>query len=239
MPCRQNNTECRTTDRVTQRATVRGYTENVERDNTILRQHILELESQVKELGGEPKTTSQYASVRDQEPRWPLSSGAAGQPWNRNETAYDAQLDHRIDQEANLFAIRSEGRGNESDGWFGISPANSLLSPVKGASLTLFGMRIDISDFTAIGSEDHASPASYMTLMNLMASRERGRTPELLANAKLPDAYSDALSYTRWYIQAVNPWLPVLHKPQMLELVSCISEVNGAMLTVADLQVVP
>lgn len=230
MPCRQNNTECKTTDRVTQRATVRGYTEAIERDNSTLRQQLIELEQQVRELGAEPKTAGRFAPVREPyNVAWPAHVAGSGQGWDvagRTSTAYDSPLDTRAGQETNIFAIPTQSKANESDGWFGISTANSLISPMKGTSLSLFGMRIDISDFVAEGPED-ASPTSYSFLLKLMLSHDKGRTPEMLLKAKLPDNYTEAASYTKWYLSSLNPWLPILHKPQMMGLVSSHASISS------------
>jgi len=207
---------------VTQRATVRGYTEAVERDNGTLRQQILELEHQVRELGAEPKTVGRYPPVREQyNSQWSPQSGISGQAWDNSArigTAYDSPLDTRAGQETNIFAIPSEQKLSDSDRWFGISTANSLMSPIKGTSLSLFGMRIDISDFVADGPEDSATPTSYSALLRLLSAGDKPR-PELLARSKLPETYVEAVLFTKWYLSSLNPWLPILHKPQMMDLV--------------------
>jgi len=230
MPCRQNNTECKTTDRVTQRATTRGYTEAIERDNSNLRQQLLELEQQLRELGAEPKTVGRYAAVRDQPytPGWPSQAGANGQIWDngdRNGLPYE---DARAGQETNLFAIPPEPKATPADGWCGISTSSSLMSPNKGTSLSLFGTRIDISDFVADALEESESPSSYNNLLRLVAVGSGGRTSDLVSKAKLPDTYVEAASYTKWYLSSLNPWCPVLHKPQMMDLV----RLSGASLLV-------
>ena len=48
-PCIQNNTECKTTDRITGRATSRGHTENLEHENTTMKMYIVELQQQREE----------------------------------------------------------------------------------------------------------------------------------------------------------------------------------------------
>lgn len=47
----QNNMECRTTDRITGRATSRGHTENLETENNTLKQYVAELRLQLQENG--------------------------------------------------------------------------------------------------------------------------------------------------------------------------------------------
>lgn len=54
-PCLQNNTECRTTDRITGRATSRGHTESIEAENNGLKAQIADLRQQLEEHGIEAR----------------------------------------------------------------------------------------------------------------------------------------------------------------------------------------
>jgi len=61
-PCLQNNTECRTTDRITGRATSRGYVEGLEQQNRDMEARIRDLETMMVQQGLDVKPTNGYHS---------------------------------------------------------------------------------------------------------------------------------------------------------------------------------
>lgn len=60
-PCMQNHSECKTTDRITGRATVRGYVSGLEHRLEELENHNRELQSRLISLGEEVKLGDGYA----------------------------------------------------------------------------------------------------------------------------------------------------------------------------------
>ena len=74
-PCEQNRTQCCTTDRITGKATVRGHAEAMETENTYLRNHLADLQAQLKDMGVEPRPPPTYANMP-----WPPIAPAAAAP---------------------------------------------------------------------------------------------------------------------------------------------------------------
>lgn len=65
------------------------------------------------------------------------------------------------------------------DNYLGAVSANESLSPIKGTSLALFGMELDIKDFVPDDGNDKTSCTSYRSFHDLIYLREPCEKPEL------------------------------------------------------------
>ena len=149
-PCAQNRTPCRTTDRITGRATTRGQVEALENENSWLRSQVAELQAQLKDLGMEPRTSAYSNPAPATGPSWPSSSGATSE-WN------DASQRHTTPPHMPGYAPASGLENNKplpqfkhasfGDNYLGLSSSDPLLSNIKGTSISVFGHEIDITDF--------------------------------------------------------------------------------------------
>ena len=208
---------------------MRGHTEAIERDNHILRQQVVDLEQQLRELGVEPKLTSQYTPARPSLSHdWSqVSSGGqwANESANSNEsslayTGQGADTQDSRSQETNVFALPPFRVGSNTDNYLGVPSANCLLSPIKGTSLSLFGMQIDLADYVAAGITGEPSQMSHRVFMDCVLRRDQASKAGL--NAEVPRDLSECETYATWYLGTVNSWLPVLHKPAYMDLVSLL-----------------
>lgn len=202
---RQNNTECVTTDRITQRANVRGHTEHIEQDNAILKHHLIELQQQLREAGVEPKPPPQYIALQNlHQQQWSQAGGGS-------------KGGRRVGSEANVFAQPTVGFQNcDGDRYGGVLSANSYLSHIKGTSLSVFGMEVDLADYI---SDEEDAPMSYAAMMTSITSAAPNMTPP--EKARLPENLAECQTLANTYLVVLNPWMPALHKPDFLRLVSC------------------
>ncbi|KAI0574182.1 transcription factor cys6 [Pyrenophora tritici-repentis] len=143
-PCEQNRTPCRTTDRITGRAT-----HNIE-----------------------PRAPPAYNAL--QPPSHPWSSVTSeSQPWTegpRQTSSSPLPGYAPAGAAAKSETLPHFKHGSLGDNYLGVAAGDSPLSHIKGTSLSIFGTEIDITDFMAGETEYEASPMSYTTLINIAIS---------------------------------------------------------------------
>lgn len=239
-PCVQNNTECKTTDRITGRATTRGHTEALEYENNQLKGAVYALQQQLKELGVEPRVpsgsqppatgftpsplptqSSSWQNGLSDSQTWgstpPAPSAASLSVSNyphmtdTNGAARDGETAHF--RGPNLPTFRA---GLHGDNYLGVSSANSVLSPIKGTSLSFFGMEIDLNDFVPDDVEDLSNPVSYQHFLAVALNAPGCPRPK---KEELPASYSECATYATWYFRGLHPYAPVLYKPHFMDLV--------------------
>lgn len=115
-----------------------------------------------------------------------------------------------------MFAQLTVGFHNcDGDRYGGVLSANSYLSHIKGTSLSVFGMEVDLADYI---SDEEDAPMSYAAMMTAITNACPSMTPP--AKAKLPETLAECQNIAKTYLLVMNPWLPALHKPDFLRLVS-------------------
>lgn len=97
---------------------------------------------------------------------------------------------------------------------------NSLLSPTNGTSLSLFGMELDLADYMATDDTGEPSQMSRRVFMDCVLRQDQATKSG--RNAEVPRDLSECETYATWYLGIVNSWLPVLHKPTFMNLVSTV-----------------
>ncbi|KAF8865237.1 hypothetical protein BDZ45DRAFT_580482 [Acephala macrosclerotiorum] len=223
-PCLQNNSECRTTDRITGRATSRGYVEGLEQQNRDLQHRIRELEQRLTQSGADIKPANGYhdaqGQVYDYQPAVPTPS------WNSATSSYASQNNSSMtvqQQETNMFrALPAFRAGCTGDNYLGVSPGNSHLSSIKGTALSILGMEIDIADFESTDMDEPDSSVFHPQLYN--KSYQAFLQSALNINPRmekvnLPDR-NEGLTYAAWYFRVLNPFVPLLHKPTFMKLLT-------------------
>ncbi|KAK8166658.1 fungal-specific transcription factor domain-containing protein [Phyllosticta citrichinensis] len=234
-PCMQNNTECKTTDRITGRATIRGHTEALEYENNQLKQSLAHLHQQLRDLGVEPDVNLSHAysptPQHQESAAWPNASSSTGQMWGSvspgasiNTLSYAPagndmngnKADSNNFRVANLPTFRT---GLNGDNYLGVSSANSVLSPIKGTSLSFYGMELDLGDFVPEDVEDMNNPVSYQ---HCLAIAMNGSGVERPKKEELPASYSECATYATWYFRGLHPYAPIMYKPHFMDLLSKI-----------------
>lgn len=100
------------------------------------------------------------------------------------------------------------------DNYLGISGANEWLSPIKGTSVALFGMELDLVDFVTNDNDEAFSPTSYENFLSIAfkSSQERPHPPSF-------PSYRECKALCEWYFISVNCHAPIVHKPDVLDMV--------------------
>lgn len=205
-PCLQNNTECRTTDRITGRATSRGYVEGLEQQNRDMENQIREMEAHMARHGLDAKRTNGY-------PRSDYSSGSHGADLWSGYSHSSGPLSSTSETFRTLPAFRVGG-----DGYLGVSLGNSFLSSIKGTALSILGMEVDIADFDSVDMDEPDStvfhPALYNKSYQAFLQTSFNINPRI-EKLDLPPR-EEGITYATWYFRVINPYTPTLHKPTFM-----------------------
>jgi len=234
----QNQSECKTTDRITGKATVRGYVQSLERHLQELQNRNRGLEARLVSLGDEVKPYSGYGDPATAPlAQWHERQRSANRHgWDGNTQASNAPI-----QGGNVFN-GTTGNGSSSNAaeephprlpdfrsglagnnYLGVSTGNSLLSSIRGTSMNVLGMEIDLADYmSADVDEPDPSLAGTQPVYNksyrAFVQTAFGMSPKL-RQVELPPR-SEGMDYTDEYFRAVNPYLPIVHKPSFMATVS-------------------
>ncbi|KAL8934710.1 MAG: hypothetical protein Q9211_005089 [Gyalolechia sp. 1 TL-2023] len=232
-PCMQNQSACKTTDRITGRATVRGYVQNIERRLEHLESHCHELEDRLISLGVEVKPSVQYRSqpnVQHQEYR-ELREQSLGPDWHDKAqsincgTRYSSAVfdsSRRLSQtDCSVSRLPDFRNGLTGENYLGVSSGNTLVSSIRGTSLNVFGMEIDLADYMH-ADLDEPDPSDYEKKPVYNKSYYAFILTAFSANPKpqqigLPSR-EEGMKCAEWFFKVVNPYLPVLHRPSFMKL---------------------
>ena len=116
--------------------------------------------------------------------------------------------------------------GLSGDNYLGVSSGNSYISSIRGTSLNVLGMEIDLADNVS-PDLDEPGPSNNAHDMPRNKSYHAFIQSAFDAHAKPVDpglpSRQEAFTYTEWCFKTVLPYLPILHKPSFLSLVSSSS----------------
>lgn len=104
------------------------------------------------------------------------------------------------------------GPGSLGDNYLGVSGSNEWVSPIKGTSLTLFGMELDLAEFITNDAQEAFSPTSYENFLQVAFGGHTYDPPSL-------PPYQECKAFCEWYFKAVNCHAPIVHKPAILDMV--------------------
>lgn len=221
-PCLQNETECRTTDRITGRATQRGYVEGIEQQNRDLQQRVRELEQRLIQNGTDVKPSNGFHDAASPSFNYNQPTSTQAPSWSPVSSAYAPQAGNALSsqpQDAAMSRTRAEGIG---DMYLGVSPGNSYLSEIRGTALSILGMTIDIADFECedMDEPDRSSGPRQLYNKSYQAFLQSALNINPAVDSVDLPSREDAFMYAQWYFQVLNPYMPLLHKPTFMKLVS-------------------
>lgn len=98
------------------------------------------------------------------------------------------------------------------DNYLGVSSANEWLSPIKGTSLALFGMELDLKNYVPDDEDEASALTSYAAYQELA----HDTTP--IERPPLPP-YQQCRAFCDWFFKFVNSWLPIVHRPTFMDMV--------------------
>lgn len=226
------------TDRVTGRTERRGYLQQLEREKTAMQNHIRELEKLLQDNGVEVKPwvwpgygTQPPGTAYDgmgNAPRDPSSRRQwqqIGSLWVRGEPA-ERKPGIPSGLPSGELTRYSLLESRPTDSYLGVSSADSApLSSIKGTSLSVLGTTIDIASFDAPDMDEPppgtpiGSPLYNKSVMAFLQSVLNINPRQ--GDVDLPSR-QDAFTYAEWYFLMLSPFLPILHKPSFLQLVSVL-----------------
>ncbi|KAM7202240.1 transcriptional activator protein acu-15 [Rhypophila sp. PSN 637] len=234
--CTNQNLECYVTDRVSGRTERRGYLQQLERDKAAMVNHIRELEQLLADNGIQVSPWQGTAHHANYPPDLVLDS--MGNPIRDHAESKDQwkQMgslwvkNYKPKQTASGSSSSTytrhslvESRPNES--YLGVSADSEPLSSIKGTKLSVLGTTIDITSFDAPDMDEPppgtpiGSPLYNKSVMAFMQTILSMNPP--VENVELPSR-QDAFTYVEWYFLMISPFLPVLHKPSFLQLLTKI-----------------
>ena len=238
-PCLQSRSECKTTDRITGKATVRGYVQSLESRLEHLQSYTRELEARLLSLGEDAKTSERCRdSMKAPLPPWPAkknteSRTTAGSDGQRRDIEGDDRSIYNMspndpvsetssDEYTRLPEFRAGLAGNN---YLGISTGNSLLSSIHGTAMNVLGMEIDLADYMSQDA-DESDPRNsgaqpmYNKSYRAFVQTTFGISPKL-SKVELPPR-SEGLNYVELYFRVLNCYLPILHRPSFIAMVGLV-----------------
>ncbi|TVY28338.1 Transcriptional activator protein [Lachnellula hyalina] len=225
-PCLANNTECRTTDRITGRATQRGYVEGLEHAKHNLEQRVRELEQKCIQNGLDVKPSNEYCEAAPPNFTFNHPSSAQAPVWSPVTSAYAPQVDNAMasqHQSVDMLSTLPNSRTEAGlDEHLGVSMDSLYLSEIKGTALSILGMTIDIADFQSDDMDEPEKISSHQTIYNKSYQAFLQSTLNInprLEGVNLPPK-EEAFTYCMWYFRVINPFVPLLHKPTFMKLLT-------------------
>ncbi|KAI5787658.1 fungal-specific transcription factor domain-containing protein [Peziza echinospora] len=232
-PCIQNHTECRTTDRISQRAMPRGYVENLE-------SKCMELEEKLKEAqaalalergvrGGNPAAAAvDYMNGGAKNDESGARSGAGYVNWS-NAGDYGDKLESYMGGSSKRHPklragddperLRSSRTGVSTGAYYlGLSSGASTLNSIKDSALSVLGIEIDLSD---VDPSEEDGPDGLAESYSRFLSSMFNTNPNTPQNLSLPPK-AEFIGMVEWFFSYSFPYLPVLHRPTFIPQVERI-----------------
>ena len=239
-PCLQNQSECKTTDRITGKATVRGYLQSLERRLEELENHNRLLQSRLTSLGEDVPDIASKIKYEDPATaplvQWHEEQGGGNHlAWDKSggrrrisdhgEGSLEGNTTDRPMSFGGSPSRLPDFRGGlAGNNYLGVSTGNSLLSSIRGTSMNVLGMEIDLADYMS-PDLDEPDPTSHGTRPPVYNKSYRafvqtafGTSPKL-SKVDLPPR-SEGINYAHVYFRVTNPFVPVVHKPSFMATVN-------------------
>lgn len=228
--CTQQRIECYVTDRVTGRTERRGYLQQLEREKNGLLAHTQDLEKLLEDKG---------IQVRPWQPSSVYDTGTSFDPESEDGGSKDAWTqfgslwlkEFNPDQPGPSASVLSGSQQHSSfpatvsrpiGGHLGVLKDNAPLSSINGTQLSILGTTIDLTSFEAPDMDEpaqnisRAAPIYNKSLQSFYNSVAKVNPP---IDAPLPSR-DEAFNYSEWFFVMINAFVPVLHKPTYIKLVT-------------------
>lgn len=241
-PCLQNQSECKTTDRITGKATVRGYVQSLERRLEELESHNRLLQGRLASLGEDVLDIELQIKYEDPATASLVQWHEEQRVGNRSAWDKSGEGTRGSDHSGSSFrgniiggptsAEESPSRlprfrdGLAGNNYLGVSTGSSLLSSIRGTSMNVLGMEIDLADYMSADlDEPDPTPAGnrppvYNKSYQAFVLTAFGTSPKL-SKVELPPR-SEGLNHAHLYFRVTNPYVPVIHKPSFMDTLTRI-----------------
>ncbi|KAK3985082.1 hypothetical protein QBC44DRAFT_251303 [Cladorrhinum sp. PSN332] len=232
--CANGNLDCYVTDRVTGRTERRGYLQQLEREKGAMLAHIRSLEKLLESNGVEvrpwqfPGYNNTYPPgiVLDNMGNPIHDSNNPKDQWRQVEMVWVKGFPGRRQppsERGTRATHYSMLESRPTDSHLGVSWDKEPLSSIRGTTLSILGTTIDVTSFDAPDMDEPlpgTAPGAPLYNKSVMAFFQStlGVNP-VLPNVDLPSRV-DAFTYVEWYFLTMSPFLPLLHKPSFLKLLT-------------------
>lgn len=160
-------------------------------------------------------------------PKEQWSRQSLSPPWSRPKTIPPKMPIAIISQSTELKGAYARlGVGNDK----------APLSSIKGTTLSILGSTIDVNAFEVSDIDDQPPNAAARTPLYNKSLQAMIQTA-LNVNPPLHVEYppkADAFTYAEWYFLMIYPFLPVLHKPTFMNLLTRLYEDPSFVPTIAE-----
>ncbi|UQC87578.1 uncharacterized protein CLUP02_13095 [Colletotrichum lupini] len=240
--CISQNLDCFVTDRVTGRTERRGYLQELEREKTDMMNHIRELEKLLENNGTEvkpaqwspyainyptPGATYDHMGNAIEDPNEKDAWTKVGSVWVKNYNYKPA---------GGRSFPRSTLESRPVHNHLGVGSDSAPLSSIKGTQLSILGTTIDVTSFDAPDIDEpipDAKDAQPLYNKSLQSFLQSSMNINPTVNIELPSR-SDAFTYSEWYFLMIWPFLPVLHKPSFMNILTRMYDEPGFEASVPD-----
>jgi hypothetical protein len=199
--------------------------QELEREKSDMLSHIRDLEKLLDNKGVEVKPWewspySQYPPGADFDDMGnPVSDQNTSDNWSQVGTAWFKDSSSNSSPAAS-FPRTLESRPKENH--LGVGVDSAPMSSIGGTRLSILGMTVDLSSFEAPDMDeppvngDTPTPSYNKSPKALLQSIMRVNPP---MQVDMPSR-EDAFTYAEWYFMTFSAFLPLLHKPSFMRLVS-------------------
>lgn len=244
--CTNQNLECNVTDRVTGRTERRGYLQQLEREKTAMLGHIRELEKLLDSNGVKVRPWQGYGTsyppgVTLDDMGNQVLDPTPSEQWQQIGSLWVKKTNQKPHVSSSGYTRYPLLESRPTDSYLGVSSDSALLSSIKGTTLSILGTTIDIASFDAPDIDEPPpgtpamSPLYNKSVMAFLQSILNVNPP--LENVELPSK-QDAFTYSEWYFLMISPFLPILHKPSFLQLLTRIYDESSFKASVPELVIV-
>lgn len=227
----QNRTECKTTDRISQKAVPRGYLETLEAKCMQLEQKNKEMEAALARMGMENRNNGYQQQPRSNSATdWSINGGKPlvnNDRWGNNRKEFQAGPPSYPTSNEPCCSSTSPDRlcssirsanfrpGHIGSHYLGISSGSSYLSSIKASALSLLGIDIDLSDLdpTEPSHPSNANDESFSSCLSTIFNVN----PDV-PKVELPPI-DEAQKYLKWFFTVSHPYLPILHQQTFSKMV--------------------
>jgi hypothetical protein len=190
----------------------RGYVDGLE-------QRITYLEAQLKAHGVQENVPmNSFDLTNSSNSRRSLSRNGMSNSPQASSAMSPLQQDTTSHEGSSFRAERT------SDNYLGVSSGDSQLSSIKGTSLSIFRMKIDVADFESIDMDEPNTSGFNPRLYN--KSYQAFLQSALNINDHMEEPplprRDEAFQRIEWYFRVINPYIPFLHRPTFIALVSLL-----------------
>ena len=198
---------------------IRGHTDRLEWENRRLREQLQDRDRRLREFGvqvpdGPFPTAHPHPYL--------AAGGGGGGGGEGGEGGGHASTSSAHQLWGNLSTSAAKGQRYGASNFEGaVDSAVPSLIILKGTTLSLFGMHIDVAIYTK-EHDDPESPTSYETFIKYALGKA---TVDSVPS--LPATLEEAKRYAMFYLRSMNPYTPILHKPDFFALLEKRYEGHG------------